>query len=726
MKRRFEPVDWDVLRNRVIGLGEESHKKSHYALSRARLRALERFRHLLDASDEIILVADAKSGVIVDANGGASRRLGDGLVGRDLGQFYEDWAELADLMANDATTGRHVSPCLQGVDGRRFATDGSATLELVDRAPFMSLVVQDVTAQRLAQAVLQEERDRSQLYLDTVQAIMVALDTQGRITMLNPFGCRLLGYEVGELLGKNWFATCLPQPEGEDVVRPYFAQLLRGEANCRDYFENHLVTATGRRVLVAWRNALLRDDAGHPIGTLSAGEDITARRAAEDAVHSLAFYDPLTGLPNRRLLLDRLQHSMAASIRNLNHQALLFLDLDHFKMLNDTQGHDQGDRLLVETARRLQTCVREGDTVSRHGGDEFVLLLEQLSTEVGTAAVQAENVAEKIIARLSEPCELDKVVHRGTVSVGITLFVGEDVPVDDLLKRADLAMYQAKAAGRNAMRFFDPAMQARVSARAAMEGDLRHAVTADEFVLHFQPQVDRGGVCVGVEALIRWNNPSRGIVFPGQFIQLAEETGLIQPIGRWVIREACARLAKWQREPDAAGLSIAVNVSVHQFKQPDFVADVQAAIDASGIDPCRLKLEITESLLVEDVDDVIAKMSALKRIGVSFSLDDFGTGYSSLAYVKRLPLDQLKIDQSFVRDVVNDPNDAVICRAVIGLGRSLGINTIAEGVETALQRAFLLAEGCGGAQGNLFAKPMPGGQLLDWLRQRREAAPGLT
>ena len=446
--------------------------------------------------------------------------------------------------------------------------------------------------------------------------------------------------------------------------------------------------------------------------------DITLRKKAQEEAYNLAFFDPLTGLPNRRLLLDRLQQSMAASSRSGKYRALLYLDLDHFKNLNDTQGHDVGDRLLVETARRLNACVREGDTVARLGGDEFVLLLQQLDDDLETAVSQAGMVGGKIVARLAEPCDLGAVVHQGTTSVGIALFVGQSVPVDELLKRADLAMYQAKAGGRNTLRFFDPAIQARITARAAMESELRHAVHRGELVLYYQPQVDPQGRCLGVEALIRWNNPNRGLVPPLEFIPLAEETGLILPIGSWVLGEACRMLRAWQADPLTAHLSIAVNVSARQFRELHFVDEVHAHLAATGIDPSRLKLEITESMLVDNIEQTIATMLALKGMGVTFSLDDFGTGYSSLYYVKRLPLDQIKIDQSFVRDILVDPNDAAIYRAVIALGHSLGLATIAEGVETERQWAVLAGERCDAAQGYLYARPMPAAELLRWLRQR--------
>lgn len=571
-----------------------------------------------------------------------------------------------------------------------------------------------------AEAVLTQERDRSQLYLDTAQSLMVALDTQGHITMINPAACRLLGYAAEDLLGRNWFRTCLPQPEGEVSVHLYFSRLIRDGAELPEFFENEVITRSGKRRLIAWHNAPLRDPDGRIMGTLSAGEDVTNRRAAEQEIHNLAFFDPLTGLPNRRLLLDRLQQSMAASSRSGHYTALLYLDLDNFKDLNDTRSHEVGDQWLVEVAHRLRGCVREGDTVARVGDDEFVVLLEQLGEVSEYAALHSQVTASKIATHVAAPAELGGHPYAGTLSIGVTLFLGQDVSVEDVLKRADLAMYQAKSAGRNTVRFFDPTMQDGINVRTRLANDLRQAIDAHQFVLHYQPQVNNTDHCVGVEALIRWQSPQRGLVQPGEFIGFAEEHGLILPIGTWVLTRACDQLVEWQNDPRTASLTMAVNVSASQFKQADFVEQALAIIQASGAPAQRLKMEITESLLLDDIEIVIDKMERLRRVGVTFSLDDFGTGYSSLAYVKRLPIDQLKIDQSFVRDVLSDHNDAAICRAIIGLGQSLGLTIIAEGVETQRHWDFLRQLGCPQGQGYLFAKPLPQPELLRWLQRTEQ------
>ncbi len=435
--------------------------------------------------------------------------------------------------------------------------------------------------------------------------------------------------------------------------------------------------------------------------------DISQRKAAEDEIKQLAFFDPLTSLPNRRLLTDRLRQALTASGRSGRRGALLFIDLDNFKTLNDTLGHHRGDLLLEQVARRLVECVREGDTVARFGGDEFVVMLEGLSENPEEAARHTKTVGEKILVALDQPYLLANDKHHSTSSIGATLFSGQLDSMDELLKQADLAMYQAKEAGRNALRFFDLRMQAVITARAVLETDLRQALHQKEFVLYYQPQVDDKRGVTGAEALLRWQQSWRGLVPPGEFISLAEETGLILPIGHWVLETACAQLVAWSAQPELAHLALSVNISARQFRHPDFVKQVLAVIEQTGVNPCRLKLEITESLLLDDLEDIVTKMTSLKTEGVSFSLDDFGTGYSSLSYLKRLPLDQLKIDQSFVRDILTDPNDAAIARTIVALAKSLGLSVIAEGVETEVQLDLLASEGCFAYQGYLFSRPLP-------------------
>jgi diguanylate cyclase (GGDEF)-like protein/PAS domain S-box-containing protein len=436
-------------------------------------------------------------------------------------------------------------------------------------------------------------------------------------------------------------------------------------------------------------------------------QDISERKRTEEKIRQLAFYDALTNLPNRRLLRDRLQQALASCGRTQHSGALLFIDLDNFKDLNDTLGHDIGDLLLIQVAERLVECVREGDTVARLGGDEFVVMLEDLSSNPEEAALQAEGVGEKILAALNQPYLLNGHIKHSTPSIGITLFNASNDDIDDHLKRADLAMYQAKDSGRNTMRFYDRAMQARVIARAALEVELRRGLHDAQFVLYYQVQVDSAGKAIGAEALLRWNHPQRGLLAPGEFITLAEETGLIVSLGHWALEAACRQLVVWAQNPVSAQLVLAVNVSARQFRHPDFVEQVLTILDCSGADPKRLKLELTESLLLDNVDATVKKMVALKSRGIGFALDDFGTGYSSLSYLKFLPLNQLKIDRAFVQDVLSNFHDAAIARTLIALGESLDLPVIAEGVETAEQRDFLTKQGCDAFQGYFFGKPVP-------------------
>jgi diguanylate cyclase (GGDEF)-like protein len=425
------------------------------------------------------------------------------------------------------------------------------------------------------------------------------------------------------------------------------------------------------------------------------------------ALQSLSTTDPLTRLPNRRLLLERLQKAMVSRMRTGQAGALLFIDIDNFKTLNDTLGHDKGDLMLQQVAHRLVSCVRESDTIARIGGDEFVVMLEHLSKIPLEAAAQTEAVGEKIRETLSRPYQMGSHEYHSSSSIGATLFIRDSQTVEELLKQTDIAMYQAKKAGRNTVRFFDPKMQAAIDTRTSLEAELRMAIDRNELQLFYQIKVDDLFQPIGAEGLIRWKHPEHGLMLPSQFIPLAEESGLIQPIGKWVLETACSQLKAWQENMLTRHFILSVNVSAKQFRQTDFVGQVQAVLQRNAIDPSLLKLELTEGMLLENVDDIVASMNALNEIGVRFSLDDFGKGYSSLQYLKQLPLDQLKIDRSFVRDLVTNNSDKVIVRTIIAMARSLNLGVIAEGVETEAQRNLLKKNGCTNFQGYLFGKPVP-------------------
>jgi diguanylate cyclase (GGDEF)-like protein/PAS domain S-box-containing protein len=443
--------------------------------------------------------------------------------------------------------------------------------------------------------------------------------------------------------------------------------------------------------------------------------DITERKAFEDKIKDLAFYDPLTRLANRHLMMDRLQQATRSRSRGKNESALLFIDMDNFKVLNDTLGHDKGDKLLQEVALRLSTHTRKIDTVARLGGDEFVVMLENLSTNSDEAAAQVKAIAEKILYVLSQPYLLSGHEYHTSASIGIALFGDQHKEIEELLKQADIAMYQAKASGRNTLRFFDPELQAALNARAELVEHLRQGIRDKHLFLYYQPQVENNRV-IGAEALVRWRHPERGIVSPDVFISLAEETGLILPLGQQVLENACAQLTAWSALSHTAQLCVAVNVSAQQFRQSDFVDRVLSVLDRSRADPHKLKLELTEGMLIENIEDVILKMNALRSVGITFSLDDFGTGYSSLSYLKQLPLSQLKIDRSFVNDVLHDSNAATIAHTIVALGHNLGLKVIAEGVETEEQKNFLSSHGCHAFQGFLFSRPLPADEFERFIR----------
>ncbi|NGZ83674.1 bifunctional diguanylate cyclase/phosphodiesterase [Duganella aceris] len=446
---------------------------------------------------------------------------------------------------------------------------------------------------------------------------------------------------------------------------------------------------------------------GAPLRMLGTRMDISARKLAEAEIAHLAFYDGLTNLPNRRLLLDRLHHAIAKAARSGNHGAVLFVDLDNFKSLNDTMGHDMGDRLLEMVAFRLQEVTRETDTVARLGGDEFVILLEDLGADPQQALDNAAGVAGKVLEALSRTYPLDGHDLRSTPSIGVVLFGLEHHTINDLLRQADMAMYEAKAAGRATFRFFDPRMQVALDASASLEADLRCALQRGELQLHYQPVVDATGRTTGVEALLRWIHPQRGLIGPADFIPQAEKSGLILELGEWVLEQACGQLVQWSLNADTAHLTMAVNVSARQFRQPTFVEKVLRVLDQTGADPRLLKLELTESMLLTDMDEVIARMTTLKAHGVGFALDDFGTGYSSLSYLKLLPIDQLKIDRSFVHDMLLTRHASSIVRAIVTLAYSMDLDVVAEGVESREQWSALEAIGCTSFQGYLFGRAAP-------------------
>ncbi|WP_146002834.1 putative bifunctional diguanylate cyclase/phosphodiesterase [Telmatospirillum siberiense] len=573
------------------------------------------------------------------------------------------------------------------------------------------LTARDISERRQA-----EEELRIAALAFEAQHGMIITGPDGAILRVNRGFTEITGYSAEEVIGRN--PSMLKSGRHDQM----FYQALWNSVEETGSWKGELWNRRKNgEIYPQWLSiSAVRGVSGqisHYVGSFA---DITQHKADTDKIEHLAFYDPLTRLPNRRLLEERLSQSLITSLRSKREGALLFIDLDNFKIINDTLGHDKGDLLLQQTAQRLTACVRESDTVARLGGDEFVVMLEELSENRAEAAAQTRIVGEKILAALDAPYRLSPYEYECSASIGVALFGDHRQNMHDILKQADLAMYRAKTGGRNGIRFFDPEMQASVSARTALESELRRAIREKQFVLHYQPQVDAGGRLTGAEALLRWQHPTRGLVFPDNFISVAEETGMIVGLGRWVLETACEQLAAWAKRPETAHLSLAVNVSAGQFRQTDFVNRVLETVRQSGADPLRLKLELTESMLLDDIEDTITKMQAMKHHGLSFSLDDFGTGYSSLAYLKSLPLSQLKIDRSFVTDVHTDPNAAAIAKTIVFLAQSLGLTVIAEGVETEVQRRFLDENGCRDYQGYLFSRPLPLDEFERFTVKREE------
>jgi len=543
---------------------------------------------------------------------------------------------------------------------------------------------------------------------------MMVTDTDNIIIRVNKAFTSITGYSAEEALGNN------PAMLSSGQHDKLFYDTMWQKINSTDYWEGEVWNKRKNNQVYPQKLSItaVKSTEGivtNYVGTLT---DITLSKQAEQEIQDLAYYDPLTHLPNRRLMLDHIRHALAASARSGNEGALLFLDLDNFKTLNDTLGHDMGDVLLQQVAERLTICVREDDTVSRFGGDEFVVLLEGLSTQAAEAAAQTEDIVNKVLSSINMPYQLASHHYTSSTSVGIVLFNDHQAEVEELLKQADIAMYQAKDGGGNALRFFDPQMQASITARAELENELNQAIEQQQFQLYYQIQVDGSPRPLGAEVLIRWIHPVRGLISPLDFIPVAEQNGTILAIGLWVLDTACAQLKTWQQDAFTRDLTLSVNVSAKQFHQADFISQVTMTVQQHNINPARLKLELTESLLLNDIEDTIAKMKTLADIGIQFSLDDFGTGYSSLQYLKQLPLNQLKIDKSFVDDLVNDSNDQAIVRTIIAMAHSLGLSVIAEGVETTEQQQRLLTEGCTHYQGYLFSKPLPIAEFNELLKEQ--------
>jgi diguanylate cyclase (GGDEF)-like protein/PAS domain S-box-containing protein len=647
----------------------------------------------------------------------ATGKIPEQVMGRDDTVLFPH-QQAAEIRANDLrvlqqnqTSSYEVT--LSTLDGDRIylATKGPLRDEAGQVFGLFG-ISRDITERKVKEEALRKSEEKfSKAFQASSVAITIASLEDGRYIEVNEAFLETSGFQKHEVIGHT--STELKVWVDAGDRQKYIDELTRNGSLRNFETRSRMKSGEIRLFLVSAEFIELQDKTC----TLNFILDITERKQAEEAIRNLAYFDALTKLPNRRLLMDRLSHALIASNRSQEFGALMILDLDNFKALNDTKGHDVGDRLLIEVARRIIANVRQEDSVSRLGGDEYVVMIEGLGVDETTAASQTEMVAVKIKAALNQPYMLSngEQAHYSSASIGVTLFRGSELSIDVLLKQADMALYQAKGAGRNAVRFFNPAMQAAIESRAHMEAALRNGLQNNEFQLYYQPQIDQYGNVTGAEALLRWLPPDQAPIPPVQFIPLAEDTGLIIPLGLWVLQTACAQLKAWSDNLEKRDLQISINVSARQFRQADFVEQVFDTLKQTGVNPNLLRLELTESIVLENVEEVVTRMEQIKAFGVTFSLDDFGTGFSSLSYLKQLPLSEVKIDRSFVRDITTDPSDAAIVRATIAMSQSLGIHVIAEGVETEAQLRFLKENGCTSFQGYLFSKPVP---IEDWEQIR--------
>lgn len=682
---------------------------------------------ILENADHAIIATDV-SGTVLYFNRTAQKLLGygwDEVVGCSTPALFHDPIEVASRAeALSVELGRNIAPGFEvfvarvtqnghseedwsyiGKNGQRLSVRLAITALPDSQGGLLGYlgIASDITER----GRLEQELRIAAIAFESQAAILVT-DAEQHILRINPAFTKLTGYSAAEAIGQK--PSLLSSGRQDAQFYRAMWQSLKESGHWQGEIWNRRKCG---EIYPEWLTiSAVNDERGRLMHYVSTFSDISNLKIAESEIHHLAFYDPLTTLPNRRLLLDRLEKARATSKRSGQIGALLIIDLDNFKTLNDTLGHDTGDGLLIEVANRLKQSIREGDTAARQGGDEFVVMLEELGGEISSASILAEAVAEKIRVALCEPYSLtNSHEHFHSASIGVSLFCGDDKSTEVLLKQADIALYKAKDAGRNTVRFFDNAMQTALDQRTSLEVGLRHALSRDEFLLYVQTQVDSARRVIGAECLLRWQPRGRVMVPPDDFIPLAEQSGLILPIGLWVLDFACAKLRRWAEQRQTRDLYLAINVSACQFRQPDFVSQVKAALNKHGANPRQLKLELTESLLLDEVDNVVGKMRALLDIGVRFSLDDFGTGYASLSYLKRFPFEQLKIDRSFVCNVTSDLDDAAIVSAIIVMGIALRLNVVAEGVETDAQLTYLLEHGCISFQGYLFGRPVPFAQF---------------
>ena len=675
----------------------------------------ERYRTAFATSLDGIAISRFSDGRYLDVNRSFLDLLGfdrEEVIGRssiELGSWTDTniRLEVAERLRRNSVC-RDLTIPYKRKNGEVFWMQLSASVIEIEGVSCILSVVRDISAAKVAEERLvaateamraSEERYRT-AFQTSLDAININRLYDGMFIDCNQAFLDLSGYAREEVIGKTSKELDV-WADHRDRERLF--ELLREDSSCRD-FEAQFIRKNGE-VRLGLMSASTMEVDGVPC-ILCMTRDTSESKAAEDKIRNLAYYDPLTGLPNRRLLMERLRKTLSSIPRNPRKQALLLIGIDNFKALNESLGHQVGDLLLQEAARRLNSCLGEDGPAARLSGDEFLVILEDLDDNVGEASARALETAEKILAAISQPYMLGGRAIRSTASIGITFFGDRPNTVNDVLQQADIALDQAQTAGRNTVRFFAPALQVAVNARVTLEDELLLAIKNNQFVLHYQPQVNRGRT-IGAEALIRWNHPTRGLLAPGEFIPLAEETGLILPLGAWVLETACKQIAAWSDRLTATEFTLAVNISARQFRHPEFVQQVLSIIERTGANPRNIELELTESMLVENIEDVVAKMTVLKAHGVRFSLDDFGTGYSSLAYLKRLPLDQLKIDRSFVLDILLDTGSGAIAQTILSLSKAMGLPTIAEGVETEEQRAFLAGLGCHSFQGFLFSRPLP-------------------